>query len=128
MPKRKHTDDAAVTEPPRRSSRVRPSAADAKPVPSPTVTSKAKPANSTKGRAGRNKASTEKEDDDKPAEKAAASPVDGERWYWLMKAEPETRFENGTDVRFSIDDLKARTEPEPWDGKSQEEHLLYFQC
>ncbi|KXJ89992.1 PUA-like domain-containing protein [Microdochium bolleyi] len=41
---------------------------------------------------------------------------DGERWYWLMKAEPETRLENGTDVRFSIDDLKAKTEPEPWDG------------
>ncbi|KAH7028874.1 PUA-like domain-containing protein [Microdochium trichocladiopsis] len=33
-----------------------------------------------------------------------------------MKAEPETRFENGTDVKFSIDDLKSRTEPEPWDG------------
>ncbi|KAH8673489.1 PUA-like domain-containing protein [Xylariales sp. PMI_506] len=36
--------------------------------------------------------------------------------YWLLKAEPETRFENGTDVKFSIDDLAARTEPEPWDG------------
>ncbi|CAJ2509667.1 Uu.00g146930.m01.CDS01 [Anthostomella pinea] len=39
-----------------------------------------------------------------------------ERWYWLMKAEPETRLENGTDVKFSIDDLASRTEPEPWDG------------
>ncbi|EMR72812.1 putative thymocyte nuclear protein 1 protein [Eutypa lata UCREL1] len=39
-----------------------------------------------------------------------------EKWYWLMKAEPESRFENGTDVRFSIDDLASRTEPEPWDG------------
>ncbi|KAG6219076.1 hypothetical protein E4U26_007411 [Claviceps purpurea] len=37
-------------------------------------------------------------------------------WYWLMKAEPETRLENGIDVRFSIDDLKAKTEPEGWDG------------
>lgn len=46
----------------------------------------------------------------------AETPADGERWYWLLKAEPETRYENGTDVRFSIDDLKARTEPEPWDG------------
>ncbi|KAI0427170.1 PUA-like domain-containing protein [Xylaria sp. FL1042] len=38
------------------------------------------------------------------------------RWYWLMKAEPESRFENGVDVKFSIDDLAAKTEPEPWDG------------
>ncbi|CAG7562622.1 unnamed protein product [Fusarium equiseti] len=38
------------------------------------------------------------------------------KWYWLMKAEPETRIENGVDVKFSIDDLKAKTEPEGWDG------------
>lgn len=40
------------------------------------------------------------------------------RSYWLMKAEPETRFEKGVDVRFSIDDLRGCPEPEPWDGKS----------
>ena len=34
-----------------------------------------------------------------------------------MKAEPESRFEKGVDVKFSIDDLKAAKEPEPWDGK-----------
>ena len=39
-------------------------------------------------------------------------------WYWLMKAEPESRFENGIDVRFSIDDLRACTKPEGWDGMS----------
>ncbi|KAI0486969.1 PUA-like domain-containing protein [Xylaria cf. heliscus] len=39
-----------------------------------------------------------------------------DRWYWLMKAEPESRFENGIDVKFSIDDLASRTDPEPWDG------------
>ncbi|KAK8038239.1 hypothetical protein PG994_015006 [Apiospora phragmitis] len=39
-----------------------------------------------------------------------------EKSYWLLKAEPETRLENGVDVRFSIDDLASRTEPEPWDG------------
>jgi hypothetical protein len=33
-----------------------------------------------------------------------------------MKAEPETRIENGVDVKFSIDDLKNKTEPEGWDG------------
>ncbi|KAI1344360.1 DUF55-domain-containing protein [Xylariaceae sp. FL0016] len=42
--------------------------------------------------------------------------VSGNQWFWLMKAEPESRFENGSDVRFSIDDLEACTEPEPWDG------------
>ncbi|KAI0141739.1 DUF55-domain-containing protein [Xylariaceae sp. FL1272] len=44
------------------------------------------------------------------------APTDGETWYWLLKAEPETRLERGVDVRFSIDDLASRTEPEPWDG------------
>ena len=39
-----------------------------------------------------------------------------EKSYWLMKAEPDPRLENGTDVSFSIDDLAGRTEPEPWDG------------
>lgn len=38
-------------------------------------------------------------------------------WYWLMKAEPESRFENGIDVKFSIDDLRATDVPEPWDGE-----------
>lgn len=38
--------------------------------------------------------------------------------YWLMKAEPESRLENGHDIKFSIDDLAAKTEPEPWDGKN----------
>ncbi|PTB67693.1 DUF55-domain-containing protein [Trichoderma citrinoviride] len=37
-------------------------------------------------------------------------------WYWLMKAEPETRLENGIDVSFSIDDLRAKDKPEGWDG------------
>ncbi|OJK03916.1 hypothetical protein ASPACDRAFT_75436 [Aspergillus aculeatus ATCC 16872] len=36
--------------------------------------------------------------------------------YWLMKAEPESRMEKGVDVKFSIDDLRERTEPEAWDG------------
>ncbi|KAJ4289919.1 hypothetical protein N0V88_006715 [Collariella sp. IMI 366227] len=47
---------------------------------------------------------------------ASTTPPTGGKNYWLLKAEPETRFENGTDVKFSIDDLAARTEPEPWDG------------
>lgn len=124
MPKRKQTDDA-VAEPPRRSSRVRASATDTKPVPLPEVTSKAKAASSTKAKAAAGKATAEK-NADKPAETPAPAPADDQKWYWLMKAEPETRLENGTDVRFSIDDLKARTEPEPWDGKSQKGHVLYY--
>ncbi|KAI1378109.1 DUF55-domain-containing protein [Hypoxylon crocopeplum] len=47
---------------------------------------------------------------------ADGTPLSSEKSYWLMKAEPESRFENGVDVRFSIDDLASRTEPEPWDG------------
>lgn len=36
--------------------------------------------------------------------------------YWLMKAEPDSRLVNGIDIKFSIDDLAAVTEPEPWSG------------
>ncbi|KAF2743057.1 DUF55-domain-containing protein [Sporormia fimetaria CBS 119925] len=36
--------------------------------------------------------------------------------YWLFKAEPLPRYENGINVAFSIDDLKACTKPEPWSG------------
>ncbi|PLB38669.1 EVE domain-containing protein [Aspergillus candidus] len=39
--------------------------------------------------------------------------------YWLLKAEPESRMEKGVDVKFSIDDLQARTKPEPWDGTAR---------
>ncbi|KAK1775442.1 EVE domain-containing protein [Copromyces sp. CBS 386.78] len=38
------------------------------------------------------------------------------RHYFLLKAEPLPRLENGHDVSFSIDDLCSRTSPEPWDG------------
>ena len=51
--------------------------------------------------------------------------------YWLMKAEPESRIEKGKDVKFSIDDLKAATKPEGWDGKrvlklSERRHIANF--
>lgn len=36
--------------------------------------------------------------------------------YWLLKAEPLPRIENGVNVAFSIDDLQKCTEPEPWGG------------
>jgi len=40
-----------------------------------------------------------------------------------MKAEPESRMEKGKDIRFSIDDLAAKLEPEPWDGKNYSFHF-----
>ncbi|XP_019729930.1 thymocyte nuclear protein 1 [Hippocampus comes] len=36
---------------------------------------------------------------------------------WLMKSEPESRFENGIDVKFGIEDLKALpNQTSCWDG------------
>ncbi|QSZ31424.1 hypothetical protein DSL72_000989 [Monilinia vaccinii-corymbosi] len=46
------------------------------------------------------------------------------RQYWLMKAEPESRMEKGHDIKFSIDDLAAKTEPEPWDGMLSLPHVF----
>lgn len=48
--------------------------------------------------------------------KTSTSDAPTGRQYWLMKAEPESRLEKGHDVKFSIDDLASKTEPEPWDG------------
>eukprot|EP00794_Sanderia_malayensis_P004595 gene4595-5198_t len=37
--------------------------------------------------------------------------------YWLMKAEPESRIENGVDVKFGIDDLMQEPmQTAHWDG------------
>ncbi|RMZ67938.1 at dna binding [Pyrenophora seminiperda CCB06] len=36
--------------------------------------------------------------------------------YWLLKAEPLPRYENGVNVAFSISDLRACNKPEPWSG------------
>ena len=43
-----------------------------------------------------------------------------------MKAEPESRLEEGVNVKFSIDDLKNAKEPEPWDGEYRTLSLLIF--
>ena len=50
---------------------------------------------------------------------------DDDRSYWLMKAEPESRFEKGVDVKFSIDDLRKATKPEAWDGKQRRNEKRY---
>eukprot|EP00064_Thunnus_orientalis_P003033 superscaffoldBa00000241_g3041 len=37
--------------------------------------------------------------------------------HWLMKSEPESRFENGIDMKFGIEDLKALpNQTSCWDG------------
>lgn len=73
---------------------------------------------------GKGKGSASRKPTLKAKENGASAPAPAssdeaarERTYWLLKAEPETRLENGVDVRFSIDDLAAKTEPEPWDGE-----------
>ena len=84
--------------------------------------SKAKPAPKTAEVAVGNRSKTSTNGTSETATSAPADVPGGhgdggaERNYWLLKAEPESRYENDVDVKFSIDDLAARTEPEPWDG------------
>lgn len=57
--------------------------------------------------------------------------TDVTRNYWLMKAEPDSRIEptasgKKVDVKFSIDDLAMKTEPEGWEGMSYIVSLLSF--
>ncbi|KAI8819588.1 PUA-like domain-containing protein [Fimicolochytrium jonesii] len=51
--------------------------------------------------------------DEEPSNALAASSTGPQ--YWLIKAEPETRIENGVDVKFSIDDLREKKISQ-WDG------------
>ncbi|KAJ7995514.1 hypothetical protein DPEC_G00245370 [Dallia pectoralis] len=45
------------------------------------------------------------------------SPERPQYYHWLMKSEPESRFENGIDVKFGIEDLKALSNQTGcWDG------------
>jgi len=53
---------------------------------------------------------------------AEAAEADAGKQYWLMKAEQEDRTESthsgkSVNTKFTIDDLRAKTEPEAWDGK-----------
>ncbi|XP_019402576.1 PREDICTED: thymocyte nuclear protein 1 [Crocodylus porosus] len=64
----------------------------------------------------------------KPAEKSSGKVVKKEASsggqgskqtysHWLLKSEPESRFEKGADVKFSIEDLKAEpNQTACWDG------------
>ncbi|KAF2448108.1 DUF55-domain-containing protein, partial [Karstenula rhodostoma CBS 690.94] len=51
-----------------------------------------------------------------PSSPSNRTPSGAQEIYWLLKAEPLPRFENGVNVAFSIDDLAACTRPEPWSG------------
>ncbi|KAJ6442550.1 short-chain dehydrogenase reductase sdr protein [Purpureocillium lavendulum] len=136
-PKRRSTRQAAVAaaasstarEPPSKSSdtKSQPKAkAKSKPVKQPEAeppatprsgkpkASKPVPKPATNGAPSR-AASEDPDPESIPVTNPEAPRHEGE-WYWLMKAEPETRLENGIDVRFSIDDLRAKTKPEGWDG------------
>ncbi|OPB42621.1 hypothetical protein A0O28_0037400 [Trichoderma guizhouense] len=81
----------------------------------PAKKTNAKNEDDEKASSGGRAVSEDPDIDSIPATNPDAPRHEGE-WYWLMKAEPETRFENGIDVRFSIDDLRAKEKPEGWDG------------
>jgi len=45
---------------------------------------------------------------------------------WLMKSEPESRLENGVDVKFGLEDLKLMPEQTScWDGVRNYQVRLY---
>lgn len=71
-----------------------------------------KPSDGTSTNATINRTETDEEKDVVDGDKAR-----GGSSYWLMKAEPESRIVKGKDVAFSIEHLRAATEPEPWDGR-----------
>nr|XP_048683139.1 thymocyte nuclear protein 1 isoform X2 [Caretta caretta] len=56
----------------------------------------------------------------KATKKAACPSAQGSKQvysHWLMKSEPESRFEKGADVKFGIEDLKAQpNQTACWDG------------
>ncbi|XP_022624931.1 thymocyte nuclear protein 1 isoform X1 [Seriola dumerili] len=48
---------------------------------------------------------------------SSESPGSPQQCRWLMKSEPESRFENGVDMKFGIEDLKALpNQTDCWDG------------
>ncbi|TGJ83828.1 hypothetical protein E0Z10_g4975 [Xylaria hypoxylon] len=128
MPKRKATQLETESTALRRSTRRKPSPPDAPANDNEdnnaTQTSQEVPSKSRaslkSGKANLTQKAQTKSTGAKPVETPKANDDDTsnppDRWYWLMKAEPESRFENGVDVKFSIDDLASKTDPEPWDG------------
>ena len=69
-------------------------------------------------KASKRKPSTKESESESPIKKAVPeSSADVEFSHWLVKSEPESRFEAGVDMKFGIDDLIACPESTScWDG------------
>ena len=53
---------------------------------------------------------------EEPKSKVEKKETDGYT-HWLMKSEPESRFENGVDMKYGLEDLKAEPDQTAcWDG------------
>ncbi|TVY18373.1 Thymocyte nuclear protein 1 [Lachnellula arida] len=152
MPKRKAKylgDEASLDEPRRSSRRVstpkeQSEQQTSKPIATPQISKKAGKVKkaTTAGRAGKEHdadaavngkvedseelKSTKPAKSKKKASSAKTDQASTGRQYWLMKAEPESRFEKGKDIKFSIDDLAAKTEPEPWDVSAHDSSAPYY--
>ncbi|XP_040038944.1 thymocyte nuclear protein 1 [Gasterosteus aculeatus] len=83
----------------------------------------------TRARVSKRSATSGQDDDGEAAggKRKAAAPVESAKnpessagarcCHWLMKSEPESRFENGIDVKFGIEELKALPDQTGcWDG------------
>ena len=56
-------------------------------------------------------------DDQPKAKKTKTAEEGGGYTHWLMKSEPESRFENGVDMKYGLEDLKAEPDQTAcWDG------------
>ncbi|XP_071392452.1 thymocyte nuclear protein 1 [Centroberyx affinis] len=87
---------------------------------------------------GKRKASASDATGKQESTKGEASDGRPQLCHWLMKSEPESRFENGIDVKFGIEDLKALpNQTGCWDGvrnyqarnfmrEMKEEQLAFF--
>lgn len=133
--RRKNTAAAIETETPDAAEEEPPATAKRAPKPKTPAKEEAEPV-TAKGRKRKSEAVTKSAANPAPAKRSRKSAPakiaedeededDGEnvemtdefgRHFWVMKAEPDSRIEKGKDVKFSIDDLQACTEPEPWSG------------
>ncbi|KAI0202790.1 PUA-like domain-containing protein [Astrocystis sublimbata] len=118
MPKRKAAQqepEAEASSTPRRSTRLKPTCPHGHVIPPPSKATSKRAPKPKQQWVTVHESELVPKIPSKPAVGGATSSA-SKRSYWLMKAEPESRFENGVDVKFSIDDLASKTEPEPWDG------------
>ena len=68
-------------------------------------------------RVGKRKTEEEVKEAAVSSAKKAGSGESPEYSHWLIKSEPESRFENGVDMKFGIDDLRAEPDSTAcWDG------------